>query len=114
MGASRSKNAGVIDEIELHPGAFARHPTPNRNDTGRRTGWPTLGSGLHQRQGSFVCLYLGRYGDGVAQLGQGLRKGADNIRRSAGFGERHALRSSKDDIHGASVSKAARNTAQSR
>jgi hypothetical protein len=42
----------------------------------------------------------------MPQLGQGLRKGADNISQSAGFGERHALRSSKDDIHGASVSKA--------
>ena len=41
----------------------------------------------------------------MPQLGQGLRKGADNISQSAGFGERHALRSSKDDIHGASVVK---------
>jgi len=41
----------------------------------------------------------------MPQLGQGLRKGADNIRQSAGFGEQHALRSSKSDIHGASVAK---------
>src|SRR6478736_4143121 len=41
----------------------------------------------------------------MPQLGQGLRKGADNISQSAGFGERHAFRSSKSDIHGASVAK---------
>ena len=48
----------------------------------------------------------------MAQLGQRLRKGADNISQSAGFGERHAFRSSKNDIHGASVVQAERDAAQ--
>ena len=39
----------------------------------------------------------------MAQFGKRLRQSAYNISQSAGFSERHALRSSKDNFHGASV-----------
>ena len=43
------------------------------------------------------------HGNGMAQFGKRLRQSAYNISQSAGFSERHALRSGKNDFHGASV-----------
>jgi hypothetical protein len=39
----------------------------------------------------------------MAQFSQRLRQSAYNISQSAGFSERHALRSGKNNFHGASV-----------
>jgi len=49
-------------------------------------------------------------GDGVAELSERLGKRTDHVREPSGFGERHALRSSKDNIHGASVVRAKHGT----
>jgi hypothetical protein len=39
----------------------------------------------------------------VAELGKSLGKNAYNVSQTSGFGKRYALRSNKDNFHGASV-----------